>query len=491
MKLLHGRPLSFWWKLAQESDFPLKAFALRTLRGGGDKAARLLLESNLQLPLWTRVWLLAGAASRQLLESFPEQHWARLALQLQEPPPPPSCLPTVRAILQNDPNPQMQLQALRALVQLGLEGLDELLRGVVTLLPSGQVWQERTRLLVLGLGLYGRDALLPIAQRWPTASRPARSALAQALWYLGPDAKGAERFLEPVGLGSTATLYALQGAGARSLIGAGRSPVWLDEQSLAALAEEAYGLDPVRQLYAVRAMQGWGPALPQVPRVVAPLLSSEPGKLDEAVWETLDNLAVALPAELVKRGLNSTCSTIRDAARRCLSRLPPGQGLESWQESAAPPSVDVTRALSEDSGLTVASPGRLPKARKTPSRRKSEALAVVPDDSQDTVPPYSCLPVELLTVDQLQQQARRFWLKPDAQFTAWLSTLLQHPHPELRLQAARCLKAQVALGHAWPLLSRAIRALPLEKVPEIQAILDEIRVMLGFPPPDKGPRRTE
>ena len=114
------------------------------------------------------------------------------------------------------------------------------------------------------LGQFGREIVLQIGDRFPSALRVIKDRYCRALWYLGTEARGCERWFHHHDTPwSRAVLYRLEGWGAQQLMDWKAAPLWLDERSLKALAEKAFSWDLEERYYSLDALQGWGPHLSQ------------------------------------------------------------------------------------------------------------------------------------------------------------------------------------------------------------------------------------
>jgi hypothetical protein len=92
-----------------------------------------------------------------------------------------------------------------------------------------------------GLSLLGRPALLEIQEAFRDASDSVRDFLCQALWHLGPEARGSEVWLESYDSEwSRAVLYRLEAFGWQTLLQRRAWPLWIDSASLAALGQLAF-----------------------------------------------------------------------------------------------------------------------------------------------------------------------------------------------------------------------------------------------------------
>lgn len=125
--------------------------------------------------------------------------------------------------------------------------------------------QELRSACAFGLSLLGRPVLLEIRERFRDAPVSIREFLCRSMWHLGPLARGCEAWLEGYDSDwSRAVLYRLEAFGWRVLLRRRAWPLWIDRESLAALAQLAFSLQPADQSYALRALLGWGPEFAQV-----------------------------------------------------------------------------------------------------------------------------------------------------------------------------------------------------------------------------------
>ena len=145
--------------------------------------------------------------------------------------------------------------ALRLLGMHGAEAIQPLLE-VIRHQPA---WEDRAECAAWALGRLGRVAVPEIAQELRDASPRVRRHLAVALWYSGPQAAPAARWLaRDGGEYALAALLAMEGKGSMAMIEARRGPLWLDQPTVQRLAEIAFS-DGDRH-YAAAALGCFGPA---------------------------------------------------------------------------------------------------------------------------------------------------------------------------------------------------------------------------------------
>jgi hypothetical protein len=194
-------------------------------------------------------------------------------------------------------HPAQRLAWLMALLEgFGEKAIDPLLKSLGVALNRPSPFVELGEGLAWALGQLGRDILLPIGDRFKDAPFLVREYYCQALWYLGAQARGCQAWLKSQHTEwAEAVLYRLEGLGSQALIERRRVPVWLDKYSLRQLAELAFSQEPGDRLYALRALDGWGPERPQAVRLVRATLADPDDEVKLQAWRTLLSLG-ELPA---------------------------------------------------------------------------------------------------------------------------------------------------------------------------------------------------
>ena len=135
----------------------------------------------------------------------------------------------------------------------------------------------------LGLALLGRPALVDLREFFDQGPASAKEFYCQALWHLGPEARGCQSWLESYDSNwSRAVFYRLEADGWRVLLQRRVWPLWIDRESLAALAEMAFSLEAADQLYALRALLGWGPEFERVETLLKALARDPNRELSES-----------------------------------------------------------------------------------------------------------------------------------------------------------------------------------------------------------------
>lgn len=262
------------------------------------------------LPVWPLAWALSRQQSAAELAPFPSASPQRLALAMQRRKPrkpgPHSldhCLhQSARAL-----HPAQRLAWLMSLVEgFGEKAIEPLLKSLGVALNRPSPFVELGEALAWALGQLGRDILLPIGDRFKDAPFLVREHYCQALWYLGAQARGCQSWLKNQHTEwAEAVLYRLEGLGSQALIERRRVPVWLDKQSLTQLAELAFSQEPGDRLYALRALDGWGPERPQAVRLVRATLADPDDEVKLQAWRTLLSLGELPSASDVYTALRS------------------------------------------------------------------------------------------------------------------------------------------------------------------------------------------
>ncbi|MFN8608021.1 MAG: HEAT repeat domain-containing protein [Vulcanimicrobiota bacterium] len=149
--------------------------------------------------------------------------------------------------------------SLRLLGMHGAGAIQPLLEIIRT--PPGILeWDDRAECAAWALARLGRLAVPEILQEYRDGSARVRRHLGMALWYLGAEAgaKAAEALAGDASETSTAALLAMESGGSLAMIRARRGPVWLDAESVQALAQLAFSQTDRR--YAAAALGCFGPA---------------------------------------------------------------------------------------------------------------------------------------------------------------------------------------------------------------------------------------
>lgn len=194
--------------------------------------------------------------------------------------------------------------------------------------------RERAGELAWALGSWGRCIVAECLDAGRQAGPETRRRLCQALWYLGPEARGCEAMLEgwlPMAE-AEATLLAMEEFGSGVLLDAmvasaerrpqrrGRPaplpmpeayPIWLDSAAVQRLTTLTFGHEPLLAIRAVRSFGGFGPARAAALPLLDWLAMNE-GPLRETSWEALaacglpDAMAVLLAVSPRKTRLEGT-----------------------------------------------------------------------------------------------------------------------------------------------------------------------------------------
>ena len=299
------------------------------------------------LPIWPAAWALSQQLEEAQLAPFPSASPQRLGLAMQRrrarPPGPHGlehCLhQSARAL-----HPVQRMAWLMALVEgFGERAIEPLLKSLGVALNRPSPFVELGEALAWALGQLGRDILLPIGDRFKDAPFLVREHYCQALWYLGPRARGCQAWIHSQHTEwAEAVLYRLEDLGSLALIERRRVPVWLDSKSLERLAELAFSQEPGDQLYALRALDGWGPARSQAVRIIRATLADPDDEVKLQAWRTLLSLGELPAAEDVSRALRSQqAQLVQLASDHCDLMLGSQPPLDSLAESLS--AEDATR----------------------------------------------------------------------------------------------------------------------------------------------------
>jgi len=325
------------------------------------------------LPVWPLAWALSQQLEEADMMPFPSASPQRLALAMRRrhrrPPGPHSlehCLhQSARAL-----HPVQRMAWLTVLVEgHGVRAIEPLLKSLGVALNRPSPFLELGEALAWALGQMGRDILLSIGDRFKDAPFLVREHYCQALWYLGAGARGCQSWLRhQQSEWAEAVLYRLEGLGSPALIERRRVPIWLDEHSVEQLADLAFSQEPGDRLYALRALDGWGPARFQAVRLVQATLADLDDEVKLQAWRTLLSLGEVPTATDVSRALRSQHSQlIQLASDHCdllLGSQPPLDSLEEAMNAG-------------DEARTELSLARL-QARPFPSERLRRFLALLP-----------------------------------------------------------------------------------------------------------------
>ncbi|MFN8607004.1 MAG: hypothetical protein U0931_05705 [Vulcanimicrobiota bacterium] len=210
------------------------------------------------IPEWLLVWHYSRAPDQQLIHSHHASPQRRaLAVRRHHPRFRHDLEVCLEGICQAV-HPQHRLVWCLQLLQH--DARTEILR----LLAQPRLNSEVVEALCWALGQYGREIVLPIGDLFASALSSVRERYCQALWYLGREARGCERWLYSHDTPwARAVLYRLDEFGVSLLLQWRAAPLYLYSASLEALAARAFGLDEGERWYALQALLGWGPALPQ------------------------------------------------------------------------------------------------------------------------------------------------------------------------------------------------------------------------------------
>ncbi|ODT57498.1 hypothetical protein ABS71_19765 [bacterium SCN 62-11] len=305
------------------------------------------------LPVWPAAWALSQHSSEADLTPFPSASAQRLALAMQRrqarpagPHPLDHCLhQSARAL-----HPVQRLAWLMALVEgHGEKAIEPLLKSLGVALNRPSPFIELGEALAWALGQLGRDILLPIGERFKDAPFLVREHYCQALWYLGGQARGCQAWMKVQQTEwAEAVLYRLEALGSEALIERRRVPIWLDEKSLDRLADLAFSQEPGNRLYALRALDGWGPARTQAVRLVRATLADPDDEVVLQAWRSLLSLGERPDPADVSRALRSQHSQLVELATdHCdllLGSRSPLDSLEEALEAGDPLRVELALA---------------------------------------------------------------------------------------------------------------------------------------------------
>lgn len=190
-----------------------------------------------------------------------------------------NCMRGIREAL----HPQLRLVWLLLLVENHPHGaVQELLRVISSPGESSLNYGELAAACAWGLAQLGRDILPELRERFARAPEAVKDFLCQVLWHLGPKAHGCEAWLADYDSPwCRAVLYRLEGFGWKLLLQRRVWPLWIDRDSLAALAELAFSLEGDDRWYALRALLGWGPHFAEVEPLLKALARDQNAELAE------------------------------------------------------------------------------------------------------------------------------------------------------------------------------------------------------------------
>lgn len=266
-----------------------------------------------ELPLLPLVWRL-----RQLQLTDPGCLPGRLSrnwLRWQRPHRPHSLQACLRGLLRAD-SWEARLTWLWLLLEHHPQSaIDEL----ISLLRHSQ--PEIAEVAALGLGLSGRQILPEVRDRWTCAGQSERDAICHCLWYLGPQARGCLNWLgiqqRPW---AKALYYAMEQHGWSALLELGDSPIWLDHDSLEALAGLVFAVRAQDRRRALQPLRGWGPAAHRGFVLLEFLAEDEDPEISQRALQELLVASQGLPPELLQRGLLATNPELQALACRALIR---------------------------------------------------------------------------------------------------------------------------------------------------------------------------
>lgn len=325
--------------------WPARLFALAR---HGAQAAELS-----GLPVWPAAWALSQQFQPEELAAFPSASPQRLALAMQRRRARPAgphgldhCLhQSARAL-----HPVQRLAWLMTLVEgYGERAIEPLLKSLGVALNRPSPFIELGEALAWALGQLGRDILLPISDRFKDAPFLVREHYCQALWYLGAQARGCQAWMQSQHTEwAEAVLYRLEALGSLALIERRRVPIWLDSKSLERLADLAFSQEPGDRLYALRALDGWGPARAQAVRVVRATLADPDDEVSLQAWRSLLSLGERPAPADVSRALRSQHpQLVQLASDHCdllLGSQPPLDALEQSLAAQDPLRVELSLA---------------------------------------------------------------------------------------------------------------------------------------------------
>lgn len=218
------------------------------------------------IPEWVLVWHYRRFPSQELVAAHHaspqrraltiQRHHPRFRRDLEE------CFRCLREAS----HPQLRLVWCLQLLQ------HEAQADILRVLSKPELDQDLVGALTWTLAQYGRDIVLLIEDLFPAALKIVRDRYCQALWYLGKQARGCERWLQTHDTPwSRAVLYRLEEWGTALLLKWRAAPLYLDRATLDALAAMAFSLNEGERWYAINAFLGWGPALPQAAELLESL----------------------------------------------------------------------------------------------------------------------------------------------------------------------------------------------------------------------------
>lgn len=237
-------------------------------------------------------------------------------------------------------HPVQRLAWLMVLVESYADrAIEPLLKSLGVALNRPSPFVELGEALSWALGQLGREILIPIGDRFKDAPFLVREHYCQALWYLGPQARGSQAWLKNQHTEwAEAVLYRLEGLGSQALIERRRVPIWLDQQSLSQLAELAFSQEPGDRHYALRALDSWGPQRAQAIRLVRATLADPDDEVKLQAWRTLLSMGERPGAAEVYLALSSQHrQLVQLAGDHCdllLGRQPPLEALETSLDMA-------------------------------------------------------------------------------------------------------------------------------------------------------------
>lgn len=429
-----GREPEFWERCLNSGILPLQLLVLQVAREHGPAALWLLQQAPHELPRWPMLHALEACLPDW--RDWPAGEERELLKILGASPhlrgrncSPAECERQIAAAL----TPHARLSwTLCLLRRHGENAAASLLRLLVTPRPSPAHWRALQGVAAWGLGRLGRSILPEIRDRWKSACMSTRDRLCQALWYLGPRARGCETWLrQHSGTWCEAVLYALRERGNVSLYERGAVPLYIESALLERLALDAFSPCALDRRRAAYALYGYGPNTGQVGPIYAVLARDEEEAVRRFAWTTVAALAQPVASDTLRLGLLSPESEVRRCARHCFVEQH-GPPTDVWFEAIGRQDKELERlaelALEErPAGVVV-----LRQLKHFDEKCLEQALTY------------------LRTVDDLT-------------VTPELEALLQHPRAFVRRAA---LELVASAGRAFPLL------LPLLNDPEEPEIRD-------------------
>lgn len=150
-------------------------------------------------------------------------------------------------------------------------------------LSRGGDWSIQADAAAWGASHAPRQAVELVRTAWPRAGGSVRRKLLQCLWYLEEAAAPALPLLAEESAALTQGVrWQCRAAGVRPTLDARRSPLYLEPDSLEQIAYLAFSTDREDRLYAVRCLDGWGPALSDARRILEPLTRDSDSAVREA-----------------------------------------------------------------------------------------------------------------------------------------------------------------------------------------------------------------